>query len=111
MRRSSKDPLYPAEVRHRAAVLAYKWAPVANDTVVMNNQGFRNGVNCGFVAGVEYAKKQIESGKAQVTIKLALCKKCKCEFGVNVLDKGVCEFCRGQAAIASDPKPKKRGAK
>ena len=69
MRRSSKDPLYPAEVRHRAAVLAYKWAPVANDTVVMNNQGFRNGVNCGFVAGVEYAKKQIESGKATVTIR------------------------------------------
>ena len=53
----------------------------------------------------------IESGKSAVTIKLALCKKCKCEFGVNVLDKGVCEFCRGQAAIASNPKPKKRGAK
>ena len=51
---------------------------------------------------------QIESGKAQVTIKLALCKTCRCEFGVNVLDKGVCEFCRGQAAIASNPKPKKR---
>ena len=91
MRRSSKDPLNLGNVKMHARFEAL-------DVV-------------GFVAGVRYALSQIESGKAQVTIKLALCKKCKCEFGVNVLDKGVCDFCRGQAAIASGPKPKKRGAK
>jgi len=91
MRRSSKDPLNLGNVKMHARFEAL-------DVV-------------GFVAGVRYALSQIESGKAQVTIKLALCKKCKCEFGVNVLDKGVCEFCRGQAAIASNPKPKKRETK
>ena len=91
MRRSSKDPLNLGNVKMHARFEAL-------DVV-------------GFVAGVRYALSQIESGKAQVTIKLALCKKCKCEFGVNVLDKGICDFCRGQAEIASDPKPKKRGAK
>jgi len=91
MRRSSKDPLNLGNVKMHARFEAL-------DVV-------------GFVAGVRYALSQIESGKSAVTIKLALCKKCKCEFGVNVLDKGVCEFCRGQAEIASDPKPKKRGSK
>ena len=59
MRRSSKDPLNLGNVKMHARFEAL-------DVV-------------GFVAGVRYALRMIESGKAQVTIKLALCKKCKCE--------------------------------
>ena len=79
MRRSSKDPLNLGNVKMHARFEAL-------DVV-------------GFVAGVRYALRMIESGKSAVTIKLALCKKCKCEFGVNVLDKRVCEFCRGRRAM------------
>jgi len=61
LRRSSKDPLTPKNTRVRANQLAEKRA-FANDDMYA-------GIYDGFMAGARYVLKQIESGKATVTLR------------------------------------------